>query len=125
MKSNIGDQQRIYHIREAIVHIQNFTAGIDYENYVANFQLRLALVKLLEIIGEASAALSENLVQEFSEVEWRTLKAVRNILVHEYFGISYDIIWDSIQRDIPALKNKIDKIIVTKFPEDPASALSQ
>lgn len=64
MKSSLGDKQRIQHIREAIDHIENFTTGISYEDYVANLQLRLALVKL---------------------------KAVRNILVHEYFGIDYAI----------------------------------
>lgn len=117
MKSNLGDRQRIQHIFEAIEHIQNFTKDVDYEKYVADYQLRLALVKLLEIIGEATAALSEELTSKFSEVEWRTLKAVRNILVHEYFGISYEIIWDTIQQDIPILKQKITAIIVVKFPD--------
>lgn len=121
MKSSLGDQQRILHIREAIEHIEAFMNGVDFESYMGNFQLRLALVKLLEIIGEAAAALSEEIKQEFSEIEWRTLKAVRNILIHEYFGISYDIIWDSIQRDIPPLKEKIDKLIQTKFYGGPTS----
>ncbi len=80
-----------------------------------NFQLRLALVKLLEIVGEAATMLSDELRSEFSSVEWRTLKAVRNILVHEYFGISYEVIWESIQRDIPPLKQKIEHILETGF----------
>ncbi|MGM9512533.1 HepT-like ribonuclease domain-containing protein [Larkinella sp. GY13] len=117
MKSSLGDRQRIQHIREAIDHIENFTDGIDFESYMNNFQLRLALVKLLEIVGEAAAALSEDLKQEFSEIEWITLKAVRNILVHEYFGISYDIIWTSIQKDIPPLKEKIESLIAIKFSD--------
>ncbi|WP_191908698.1 hypothetical protein [Larkinella humicola] len=50
MKSSLGDRQRIQHIREAIDHIENFTDGIDFESYMNNFQLRLALVKLLEIV---------------------------------------------------------------------------
>ena len=69
MKNNLGDQQRLEHIREAITHIQNFTQNIDYQEHTTNFQLRLALVKLLEIIGEASAALSHELTSEFSDVE--------------------------------------------------------
>ena len=48
---------------------------------------------------------------------FNTLKAVRNILVHEYFGISYDIIWTSIQKDIPPLKEKIESLIATKFSD--------
>lgn len=101
MKNSIGDRQRVEHICEAIFHIENFTQGITYEDYINNLQLRLALVKLLEIIGEAATMLSDNVRQNFSDIEWRTLKAVRNILVHEYFGINYEIIWESIQRDIP------------------------
>ncbi len=103
MKSSLGDKQRIQHIREAIGHIETFTIGISYEDYVANLQLRLALVKLLEIIGEAASMLSDEIRYEFSDIEWSTLKAVRNVLVHEYFGIDYAIIWASIQRDIPGL----------------------
>lgn len=117
MKNSEGDKQRIQHIREAIDHIENFTQGVDYEAYMTNLQLRLALVKLLEIIGEAAVALSDKLRNEFSDIEWRTLKAVRNVLVHEYFGINYEIVWTSIQRDIPVLKEKIDHIIASRFSE--------
>ena len=73
--------------------------------------MRLALVKLFEIIGEASACMSDSLKSEFNEIEWQILKAVRNILVHEYFGIDYQTIWDSIQKDVPVLKTKIEKMI--------------
>lgn len=117
MSDNIGDKQRIEHIYEAILHIENFIQGVDYDEYMRNFQLRLALVKLLEIVGEASGVLSDGLKTNFSEVEWRTLKAVRNILVHEYFGINYEVIWASIQRDIPPLKQKIE-IIRTSYRDD-------
>jgi uncharacterized protein with HEPN domain len=115
MKNSIGDKQRIEHILDAIRHIENFTVGITYEDYLNNYQLRLALVKLLEIIGEAASMLSDDLRQEFSDIEWRTLRAVRNILVHEYFGISYDIIWESIQQDIQPLKHKIQYVLTKGF----------
>lgn len=116
MKNSIGDKQRIEHIYEAILHIENFTEGVTYEHYIADFKLRLALVKLLEIIGEAANMLSNDFSNKFSDVEWRTLKAVRNILVHEYFGISYDILWESVQQDIQPLKQKIQHILATEFP---------
>ncbi|WP_128543118.1 HepT-like ribonuclease domain-containing protein [Larkinella soli] len=65
MKGNLGDRQRIEHIREALVHIESFTNGLNYQAYIDNFQLRLALVKLLEIVGEAAAAISSELQEEF------------------------------------------------------------
>jgi len=66
---------------------------------------------LLEIIGEASNGLTEDLQNKFTDIEWSILKGIRNILVHEYFGIDYDIIWDTIKNNIPELKEKINKTI--------------
>ena len=117
MKSSEADRQRVQHIREAINHIENFTENVDYETYTSNLQLRLALVKLLEIIGEAASVLSDELRNEFSDIEWRTLKAVRNVLVHEYFGINYEILWTSIQHDIPILRERIDLLMASRFSE--------
>jgi len=107
-----NDKQRLQHIDESINHIESFCAGITYEAYMEDFKLRLALVKLLEIIGEAATHLSDETKQRFDHVEWATLKAIRNILIHEYFGIDYEIIWDSIQKDIPILAKKINTIVL-------------
>lgn len=76
-----------------------------------DFKLRLALVKLLEIIGESSGSISEELKNKFTEVEWGILKSIRNVLIHEYFGIDYKIIWAAIQNHIPKLKVKINFIL--------------
>jgi uncharacterized protein with HEPN domain len=80
--------------------------GVDYESYTNNYMLRLAVIKLLESTGEAENQLSAELKTEFSEVEWHVLKSVRNILIHEYFGIDYTIVWNSIEENIPELKEK-------------------
>jgi uncharacterized protein with HEPN domain len=117
MKSNIGDKQRLQHILQAINDIESFTTGISYDEYAENYMLRLAVVKLFEMIGEASGHLSDNLKEEFSEVEWTVLKGMRNIFVHEYFGIDYEIIWNSVQENLPTLKEKIQKIISVKYPD--------
>ena len=68
MSDNIGDKQRIEHIYEAVLHIENFIQGVDYEEYMRNFQLRLAIVKLLEIVGEASGMLSNELKRTFRKL---------------------------------------------------------
>ena len=111
MKLEKGDNARLKHILDAIKDIETFTKGITYQEYNSNYMMRLALVKLFEIIGEASARMSDPLKNKFNEIEWQILKAVRNILIHEYFGIDYQTIWDSIQKDIPVLKIKIEEII--------------
>jgi uncharacterized protein with HEPN domain len=111
MKNKISDRDRLYHILDAIKNIEDFTTDIDYTAYINDFKLRLALVKLFEIIGEASNGITEEVQSKFSDVEWTILKSIRNILVHEYFGIDYDIIWDAIKNNIPDLKEKINTII--------------
>ena len=132
MKNRISDIERLHHILSAINTIQEFSKGLSYEEYLEDFKLRLALVKLLEIIGEASVGLSKNTTNKFSNVEWTILKSVRNVLVHEYFGIDYKIIWNSIQNKVPELRMKIEqiekhgerigtKVISHEYGSDPAS----
>jgi len=111
MRNKISDKERLLHILDSIKNIEDFTNGVNYETYVNDFKLRLAIVKLLEIIGEASNGLTEDLQNKFTDIEWSILKGIRNILVHEYFGIDYDIIWDTIKNNIPELKEKINKTI--------------
>jgi uncharacterized protein with HEPN domain len=111
MKGKLSDKDRLYHILDAIESIEQFTSGITYEEYQKDFKLRLALVKLIEIIGEASSTISNETQQRFTDVEWDVLNGIRNILVHEYFGIDYEIIWDAIRKNIPSLKEKIKSVL--------------
>ncbi|MBC8172475.1 MAG: DUF86 domain-containing protein [Chitinophagales bacterium] len=83
--------------------------------YDTNYIVQLALVKLIENIGEASTRLSVEIKNEFSEVEWKMMKAMRNKTSHEYFAVDYQVIWDTIQTDIPLLKKQIENILAEKF----------
>lgn len=73
--------------------------------------MRFACVKQIELIGEASNHISEELRTRFNDVEWHEIIALRNVLVHQYFGIIDNILWDSIQNDLPVLKAKIENIL--------------
>ena len=115
MKDNIANKVRLNHILEALNEIEDFTKGITYDEYMKNSMLRHALVRLLEIIGEASNHLAEDLKSEFSEIEWVSLKGLRNVLAHEYFGVDYQLIWNLIVDQVPDLKNKINNILIEKF----------
>jgi uncharacterized protein with HEPN domain len=112
MKNKISDKERLLHILDSIDSIIDFTQNISYQQYIDDFKLRLALIKLLEIIGEAANGISEETQLRFSEVEWSILKSVRNVLVHEYYGIDYDIIWNTIKDRIPELKQKISTVLL-------------
>ncbi len=72
-----------------------------------------ACVRQLEIVGEAVNRLSDDLIANNPDVEWRKVTGLRNMLIHEYFGIDDRLIWNIIQRNIPDLKDKVDKIVST------------
>jgi len=112
MKNKISDKERLLHITDAIQSIEDFTEGITYTEYIEDFKLRLALIKLLEIIGEASGGITLQTQEQFSEIDWIILKSIRNVLVHEYFGVDYDIIWNVIKSKIPDLRSRIELILM-------------
>jgi uncharacterized protein with HEPN domain len=110
MKGSQGDKQRLNHILHAIESIEQFFDGISISDFRNNYMLQLAAVKLLENIGEASNKLTPELRQRFPEVNWIVIIRSRNILVHEYFQIDLEIVWETIQQDLPTLKSQIQKI---------------
>ena len=111
MKGRLSDKERILHILDAIKNIEDFTKDLSYDEYMYDFKLRLAIVKLFEIIGEAVSAISAEIQEEYPDVEWAIVKSVRNILVHEYFGIDYKVIWNSIGENLPILKKQLQDIL--------------
>jgi uncharacterized protein with HEPN domain len=115
MKSLLGDKERLGHILDAIKSIELFCEGVDMDSFQKNYMLQLAVVKLLEVIGEASNQLSKELKEEHAEIEWKLIIGSRNILIHEYFSISYDIVWEAVQNDLPVLKKQLTKILEQKF----------
>ena len=90
-------------ILEAIRRIRDFTERMDFERFKEDLKTQDAVVRNLEIIGEASSRLPEVVRLAAPEIEWRKVIGIRNILAHGYFGISLPIIWDVVQ-------NKLDKL---------------
>ncbi|OSZ82637.1 hypothetical protein CAP35_05055 [Chitinophagaceae bacterium IBVUCB1] len=110
MKGRFGDNARIEHIKECILEIETAMAGQSYEQFLENHVLRIAVVKWLEIIGEAANHISTELKERSTEIEWNKIISLRNIVVHEYFGINYHIIWEAATIFLNDLKIKIERI---------------
>lgn len=91
-------------ILKAIGNIQKYMEGMDYESFSCDGRTQDAVVRNLEIIGEASGHLSESVRNASPEIEWRKLIGLRNILIHEYFGISVPIVWDILQNKLDLLE---------------------
>ena len=88
----------------AIDHIREYILGLDYEAFQHDRKTQDAVVRNLEIVGEAAGRLPESLQAAAPEVEWRKITGLRNILAHEYFGVSLPIVWDVVQSKLDPLE---------------------
>jgi len=110
MRSELGDEIRLRHILDAIEEIEVYLSKVDFQSFLQDSMIRFACIKQMEIIGEASNHITEKLKSEFTNIEWAQIIGMRNVFIHEYFGIDSSVVWGIIKKDIPELKEKI-KII--------------
>jgi len=92
---------RLQDIIEAIARIRRYTATHTLESFAADDMAVDAVVRNLEVIGEAARQVDDATIQRLAGVPWREMRDLRNLLVHEYFGVSVPIIWETIVRDLP------------------------
>jgi uncharacterized protein with HEPN domain len=94
-------------IYEAIEKIERFLSGLDRDAFFQDDRTVDAVVRNLEIIGEAAGRLSEEFRSTHAEIEWRRMVGLRNRIVHDYFGIDLEIVWTILEQELPGLKEKI------------------
>ena len=104
---------RIEDILDAIDNIEHYVAGLDFDAFDADRKTVDAVERNLEIIGEATANLPDEVLDRWPEVPWRYMKGVRNLLAHEYFGVDVGIIWQTIQEDLPAITPLLHKVLAS------------
>lgn len=92
-------------ILEAIAKIREYTADLDYFAFIKDSKTQDAVVRNLEIIGEAAGRLPEPVRLQAPEIEWRKIVGLRNILAHEYFGVSLPVVWDIVRNKIYPLES--------------------
>jgi len=94
-------------ILESIEKIERYTEGMTQNSFQNDEKTADAVVRNLEIIGEAAGRLPEDFINRHSEIEWIKIVGLRNRIVHEYFGVDLQIIWQIIKKDLPAFKNSL------------------
>jgi uncharacterized protein with HEPN domain len=103
---------RLGHIRDCIVKVEYLSKKLhNYDNFEREWIEQDAIIRNLEIVGEASVNVSAGLKAQYPNVDWKEMRGMRNFVTHQYFGVSLTIIWDIVVNDIPMLKKQIDDII--------------
>jgi uncharacterized protein with HEPN domain len=102
--SNRDDHILLADVMVAIEKIQRYTAGYDKDRFLADERTIDAVVRNLEIVGEAVRQISDAFKQDHVTIPWHQMAGLRNRIVHDYFGLDLDIIWHVVSNDLPVLK---------------------
>lgn len=102
-------------IAECGKNIMEYTSGIDYETFIVNKMMVDAVIRNLEVIGEAANILSDELKKENPEVEWKQMTRFRNLLIHFYFGVDHEIVWNVVKNNLEDNNNIAFQLIITFY----------
>jgi uncharacterized protein with HEPN domain len=108
------DTIRVQHMLDACREAVGFVSGKTRTDLEQNRMLVLSLVKEVEIIGEAASKVSAEVREEHPEIPWQEIVLMRNRLIHAYFDVDLDVVWETLQQDIPVLEQKLHKILNEK-----------
>lgn len=99
------------HIMECIEAIETYCEGVSENDFLKSTEKQDAIIRRLEIIGEAVKNIPEGYKEKYPEVPWNKAMATRNIIVHDYMGLDLKIIWDTVTKSLPAFKKQIKGLL--------------
>lgn len=111
MREKPRDKGRLLHILQAIDNIEEFRSGVEYEDFMSNKLLFYAIVKNVEIVGEAVYMLTKDFKESHPELPWVDIANMRHVLVHDYYNITAARIWDTINNDLVELRRYVNEYV--------------
>ena len=103
-------------ILDAMGKAELLLKDITYEELVADFRINFAVFRALEIVGEATKRLPNSVREQYPDIPWKEMAGMRDRIIHNYDGVDYRIVWETVKKRIPIVKPKIAKIL-EDFPE--------
>lgn len=104
---------RVYlrHMLDAVTRIEDYTRGLGQEGFMKSPLVQAGVVRELEIIGEAAKRIDDGFRAKYPEIPWKRMTGARDKLIHQYFGVDLQVIWDTVESALPDLKTKIERIL--------------
>lgn len=99
------------HIKESIGEIERHVSGISKEKFITDIKTQDAIIRRIEIIGEAVKNLPLDFRKRHPQIEWREIVGMRDKLIHEYFGVDINLVWEVVKKEIPRFKKSILKLL--------------
>ncbi|ASJ04562.1 HepT-like ribonuclease domain-containing protein [Thermococcus barossii] len=98
-------------ILEAIFRIEEYTEGYEFEDFIRDRKTVDAVLRNLEVIGEAARYVPEEIKEQHADVPWKRIIGLRNVVIHHYFGVDLNIVWTIVRLQLPDLKKSVEKIV--------------
>ena len=115
MKREIGDY--IEDILEAMSNAIEFTKDMSYDEFVKDTKTVYAVIRAIEIIGEAVKNIPEDIRKKYPDIPWRSMAGMRDKVIHAYFGVKIERVWEVVKRDIPNLKPIFEKMLIEEVKD--------